>query len=102
MQLKCKKTIYAVYGGGAVTEGTYQKWFAKFPAGGISLDNAPQSGRPARVDSDQIETLVENNQHYATLEVADLLRILKSSIDLHQLSYINGFDVWVAHKFTGE
>ena len=28
------------------------------------LDNVPWSGRPAEVDSDQIETLIENNQHY--------------------------------------
>ena len=35
------KKICAVYGGGAVTDQMYQKWFAKFPARGFSLDNAP-------------------------------------------------------------
>ena len=42
-----------------------QKWFAKFHAEDFSLDDAPQSGRPIEVDSNQIETSVENNQHYA-------------------------------------
>ena len=28
---------------GAVTEGTCQKWFVKFPAGGFLLDDAPWS-----------------------------------------------------------
>ena len=37
-----------------------QKWFAKFHAGDFSLDDAPWSGRPAEVDSDQTETLTEN------------------------------------------
>ena len=39
-----------------------QKWFEKFRAGDFSLDDAPQLGRPVEVDSDQIETLIENNQ----------------------------------------
>ena len=53
-----------MYGGGAVTDQTCQKWFAKFHAGDFLLDDAPWSGRPDEVDSDQIETLIENNQCY--------------------------------------
>ena len=52
-QLKRKKKICAVYGEGAVTDQMRQKWFAKFHAGNFSLDDAPQSGRPVEVDSDQ-------------------------------------------------
>ena len=37
-----------------------------------SLDDAPQSGRPVEVDIDQIETLIENNQHYTTHKIADI------------------------------
>ena len=52
MQLKCKtKKICAVYGEGAVTDWAYQKWFKKFRAGDVSLDCAPQSGRPVEVDN---------------------------------------------------
>ena len=47
----------AVCGEGAVTDGTCQKWFAKFRAGDSSLDDAPRSGGPVEVDSEQIETL---------------------------------------------
>ena len=36
-----------------------QKWFAKFCAGDFSLDDAPWSGRPVEVDSDQIKTIIE-------------------------------------------
>ena len=56
MQLKHKK-ICAVYGEGAVTDQTCQKWFAKFHAGDFSPDDAPRSDRPAEVEIDQIETL---------------------------------------------
>ena len=62
MQLKHTQKICAEYGEGAVTDQMGQKWFAKFCAGDFSLDNAARSGRPIEVDSEQIETLIENDQ----------------------------------------
>ena len=55
-----------MYGEGAVTDQTRQKWFAKFRAGNFSLDDAPQLGRSVEVDSNQINTLIENSQRYTT------------------------------------
>ena len=49
-----------------------------FCAGDLSLDDAPQSGRPAEVDSDQIQTVTDNHQHTAMQEMADVLKIPKS------------------------
>ena len=46
--------ICAVYGDGAVTDGMCQKWFARLRAGDFSLDDAPRSGRPVEIDSDQL------------------------------------------------
>ena len=40
--------------------------------------DAPESGRAVEVDSDQIEILIENNQHSAMQEIADILKISKS------------------------
>ena len=59
-----------------------------------------QSGRPVEVDSDQIETLIENIQRYTMQEIADKLKISKSSVEnhLHQLGYFHHFDVWVPNK----
>ena len=73
------KKICAVYGEGAVTDQTCQKWFVKFHTGDFSLYDAPWLGRPVEVDSNQIKTIIENNQHYATREIADILKISKSS-----------------------
>ena len=72
------KTICTVYGESAVIDRTCQKWFVKFRAGDFSLDDVPRSGRPVEVDSNQIETLIENNQHYTMCKIADILRISKS------------------------
>ena len=97
-----QKKICTVYEEGAVTDRTCQKWFAKFRAGDFLLDGAPWSGRPVEVDSNQIETLIENDQRYTTQEIANILKISKSSIEnhLHQLGYVNCFDVWVPHKLS--
>ena len=66
MPKKKKKRICAVYGEGAVTDQTCQKWFVKFCARDFLLGDAPRLGRPVEVDSDQIKTLNKNNQHYTT------------------------------------
>ena len=95
-----QKKICAVYGEGAVTARMCQKWFEEFRAGDFSLDDAPRLGRSVEVESDQIETVIESNQRYTTREIADILNISKSSIEnhLHQLGYVNRFDVCVPHK----
>ena len=71
-----------------------QKWFMNFLAEDLA--------RTVEVDSDQIEILIENNQHYTTQEIANILKICNSSIEnhLHQFGYINHFDVWVPHKLN--
>ena len=91
-----------MYGEGAVTDQTCQKWFVKFRVGDFSLDDAPRSGRPVEVDGDQIETIIKNNHCYTTREIADILKISKSSAEnhLHQIGYVHHFDVWVPHKLS--
>ena len=71
-----KKKTCAVYGEGAVTGRVCQKWFVKFGAGDFSLDDASRLGR--EVVGNQIETLIENNQHYTTQDIANILKISKS------------------------
>ena len=85
-QLKCKKKICAVYGEGAVTDWTCQKWFVKFPARDFLLENAPWLGRSVEVDSDQIETLIENNQYSTKIStsVKLLLKIKNVSFILQK------------------
>ena len=72
------RKICAVYGEGAVTNRTCQKWFAKFRAGDFLLDRTPRSGRLVQVDSHQIETIIENNQHYTTIKSLSLVPHLKN------------------------
>ena len=57
--------------------------------GDFSLDNGPQLGRPVEVDSDQIETLIENSQHYTTWEIANILKIYKSIMLLVKMKNVS-------------
>ena len=52
-----QKKICAVYGEGAVTDQTCQKWFVKYCAGDFSLGNISWLGTPAEVDSNQFKIL---------------------------------------------
>ena len=78
------------------------KAVCKVHAGDFALDDSPRSGRPVEVDSDQIEMLIENNQYCTTQEIANILKISKSSTENHlqQLGYVNQFDVWFPHKLS--
>ena len=72
----------------------------KFHAGDFVLDDAPQVGIP--VDSDQIMLLIQNNESYTMWEMANALKISKSSPKNHmcQLGYVNCFDVWVPRMLS--
>lgn len=67
-----------MYGEGTVAGRMCQKSFAKFWAGDYLLDDdAPRSSRPVYIDNDQIEALIENNQHY-TQNIVNILKISKA------------------------
>ena len=85
-------TNCVVYGDGAMTNWTCQKWFVKFCAEDFSLDDAPRSGRPVEVDSNQIETLLENNC-YTIWEMADILKISQSVKLLVKMKIVS-FILW--------
>ena len=63
----------------------------------VMIELAPWLSRPVEINSDQTETLIENNQCYYTLgEKDDILKISKLGIEnyLHQFGYVNHFDAW--------
>ena len=91
-----------MYGEGAVTDRICQMGFVKFHAGDFLMDDAPQSSRAVEVDSDQIQTLIENNQHYTTLEITDIFKISKSIkllVKIKNVSYFTDFLVNPIHSW---
>ena len=52
-----------------------------------------RSGEPVEVDSDQMETLIENNKRYTMWEIADILKISKSVKFLVKMKNVS-FILW--------
>ena len=52
--INVKIKIGTVCGEGAVTNRMCQEWFVKFCPGDFSLDDAPWSGVPVEVDSEEL------------------------------------------------
>ena len=97
------KIICAVYGEGAVTDRTCQKWRAKFHAGDFSLDNVPLSGRSLKLIAIHSNINWEQSVlHHEGASSQNILRISKSDIEnhLYQLGYVIHFDVWLSHKLS--
>ena len=81
------------------------KVVCKFHARDFSLDNEPWSGRPVDTDSNQIETLTENNQCNTSREITDILKIPKSRFPWRssvKTPYFKAggheFDPWVGNQ----
>ena len=77
-----------MYGGGVMTDQMCQKWFENFCAGDFLLDDALQSSRLVKADSQQTEALIDNNQHYTMWEIADILKINKVIGENEKKSFI--------------
>ena len=56
----CEK-LRKVYGEHALQERQCQRWFQKFRDGDFDIHDAPRSGRPTEVDSDELKALVGAN-----------------------------------------
>ena len=70
----------------------------KFCAADFLLDDAPWLGRPVEVGNNKIEPLIENNQHYTTQEIADILKISKSIQLLVKMKNVS-FIIWKKTDF---
>lgn len=84
----CKRYVYRM---DTVKECVCQKWFAKFCAEDFSLKDASRSGRSQEVDNDQLKNLIECNSCYTTRDIAQILKISKSSVEnhLHGLGFMH-------------
>ena len=103
-----QKQICTVCGEGAVTDQMCQKWFVMFYAEDFLLDDALRLGRPVEVDSDQIETLIENDQHSTMWESLHTQNIQINKVIgenekcvLHVMEKMKRA-FWTAHQLCGK
>ncbi|XP_026823949.1 histone-lysine N-methyltransferase SETMAR-like [Ooceraea biroi] len=96
-----KEKIRAVYGEDAVSERVCQNRFVEFRASD-TCEDGKRSGRPLVADDDQIKTLIENNPHYTTRDIAQIVNVSQKTVvnRLHTLGYVSRYDIWAPHNLT--
>lgn len=55
------RKICRVYRNNALSEGIYQKWFAKFRSGDFDVNNVLRSGCPTEIGSSDFKVIIDKN-----------------------------------------
>ena len=76
------RNICAMYGDNAIKEQA-RKWFSCFKEDHFDVSDTPRSGRPSGFDEDRLNTLIHNDPHQCTRELANLMYCDHSTIVRH-------------------
>ncbi|GFW09020.1 histone-lysine N-methyltransferase SETMAR [Trichonephila clavipes] len=76
---------------------TCQRWFSKFRAGDLSLQESDRSGRPSKMNNDVLRSMLENNPHSTSREIAKekgpvYYKLLKQGETINADLYCNQLD----------
>ena len=94
------KMLCDVYGEEAVKDRQCRNWFDKFRSENFSLKDEQSSGRPNQVDDDQIKAIIDSDCHVTVLEIEEMLKIPKSTMDRHiqHLGLVKKIDIRIPHE----
>ncbi|XP_026824498.1 uncharacterized protein LOC105281378 isoform X1 [Ooceraea biroi] len=90
--------IRAAHGPDAIRDWIIREWFRRFRCGDFT-SHFPRPGRRTEIDVDQIKAMIESNPSYRAREIAETLKISKSSVvnHLHKLGYVKRCNVWLVN-----
>ncbi|GFV96154.1 histone-lysine N-methyltransferase SETMAR [Trichonephila clavipes] len=96
------KNLCAVHGKDIVNIRTCQRWFSKFRAGDLSLLESDRSRRPSKMDNDVLRSMLENNPHLTSREIAKEFGIHHTTVEdyIKSLGFVLKRSVWVPHELT--
>ncbi|GFX46202.1 histone-lysine N-methyltransferase SETMAR [Trichonephila clavipes] len=96
------KNLCAVFGKDIVNVRTCQRWFSKLRAGDLSLQESDRSGRPSKMDNDVLISMLENNPHLTSREIAEEFGIHHTTVGdyIISLGFVFKQSVWVPHELT--
>ena len=77
------RNICAVYGANAIGERMTRKWFYRFKEDRFDISDTPHSGRPSEFDEDRLNTLIHNDPHQCTRELANVMNCVHFTIVRH-------------------
>lgn len=96
------RKICEVYGENALQDSTVRKWFARFRAGNLNVEDEHRPGRPTVIEIDEIISLVTSNP---LLTIKELEALTGASVGtiwdrLHKAGFVNKRNVWLPHELN--
>jgi histone-lysine N-methyltransferase SETMAR len=101
---KAAREICDVEGEDSMPERTAQRWYQRFKAGDMSLEDKPRSGRPSIVDQEELRAAIEANPGSSTRDLSSELGSSRETIrrHLHALGFENKRPRVLPHELTPE
>ena len=94
--------LKATYGAEAPGIRQIYRWYAKFRADNVTLEDLPRSGRPRKVEDAGPRHLLEQDSNLSTDELAEKLDVDTTTVFRHlkTMGYRLKLDTWVPHTLT--
>ncbi|KAL6268357.1 hypothetical protein P5V15_001490 [Pogonomyrmex californicus] len=67
--------ICAAYGENAISHTTCKRWYQKFRQGDFSLEDEPRAGRSQKIETDELQALLDINSAQTEKELAEQLGV---------------------------
>jgi len=75
--------ICAAYGENAVSHTTCKRWYQEFRHGDFRLENKPRAGRPQKIQTDELQALLDINSAQTEKELAEQLGVTRQAISVY-------------------
>ena len=83
------RNVCALYKDNTIGESMARKWFSPFKEDRFDISDTPCSGRPSGFDEDHLNTLIYNDPHQYTRELANMINICI------QMGKVQNSGVWI-------
>ena len=94
------RILVEVFGGHALAERTYQKWFARFKSGDFGLEDEERLAQPKKFEDKELEALLNEDCCQTQEELAEYLGVTQVAVSkrLKAAGYIQKEGNWVPHE----
>ena len=86
------KSIQNTYGNHTLNERSCRRWFSRFRSGDFNLKDEPKEGRPKKLDSEELKTVITENPATTARELAEKFNVTHTTV-LRQLKRIGKVSV---------
>ena len=97
-----QKHFLCVWEDNAIGNSTARKCFFNLKEDRFDINDTPRSGRPSEFGEDRLNTLIHNDPHQCTRELANLMNYDYSTIvqDMFSMGNVKLLGVWVLHALS--